>query len=147
MKTGNKVMAMVFFTSILLGSCKAYRNVENLQPGVSKEVQKGPFVQESLAKLIEGDKIFIESINGDEFYLYYKQVNGKNLNGTLIKKNRNRIEGNQRIEIPIVEIEKLYVLRNSAGATTVAVIFGSFAAAAGIFLLVFAIGGGLDLGF
>ena len=123
-------------------SCKAYRNVENLQPSVSLEVQKGPFVKESLSKLYEGDKIIAYLITGEKYYLYYKQINGKNLVGTLWKKNGEKVQPIQSQEIPIDYIEKVYVYRKSAAATIPVVLIGSFVIVVGLFAIALSSGGG-----
>ncbi|WP_026950099.1 hypothetical protein [Algoriphagus mannitolivorans] len=138
------IFHLVLGTAILgiIFSCKTYRNVENLKPAVSKEIQEGPFVKESLSKLNEGDKVIVYLITGEKYYLNYKQINGKDLVGIIGKLNKEKIEPNQRLEIPIDHIEKVYVYRFSAAATTPVVLISALGIFVGIVAIIWSSGGG-----
>lgn len=119
---------------VLLSSCKTYRNVENIQPKVSGKNQRGSFEKESISKLTEADKIIVKLNSGEEYFLYYKQLNGSNLIGTLWKNNKKKIEPNQRIEIPIDKIERVYAYRIN-WAVTIPVVLVSPLVPFGIYAL------------
>lgn len=116
-------MALFFF----LGSCKVYRNVENLKPSYSKEKKAGEFVSESLTRLADGDKILVNTKSGEEYFMRYKRVQSQNLIGEVWRLNGHWINPIQTVEISIAEIEEVRVKKLSSAATlafTFAVLLG-----------------------
>jgi len=118
-----------------LGSCKVYRDVENLKPSYSKEAKAGSFASGALTRLIEGDQIQVKTKSGETYYMNYKQIHGQNLFGTVWKVDKNKIPPIKAIEIPIAEIEEVRVKRLSIGATSLFVV-GAAGVAFGILLLI-----------
>lgn len=110
-----------------LGSCKVYRDVENLKPRISKEEKAGEFVSASLARLVEGDMLFIKTKSDESYYLHYYRLNGTNLMGKLWMLNGKKINPTKTVEIPIAEIEVVKVKKFSPAASlafTSLIVFG-----------------------
>lgn len=125
-----------FLILLVFSSCKAYRNVENLMPKTPNEIQKGPFVKESLSKLVNGDKIQVLTLSGDTKMMVFRHIEDEKVVGEHYGKNGNEIKSNQKIEIPLGEIDKLYVKRVSPGpsialglVSVLGLIFGIYAIA------------------
>lgn len=138
---------IITYTAILfllgfLGSCKVYRNVENLNPKSSEEERAGDFDVSSLNKLVEGDQIIIRTLEGKKYRLFYKRLHGNQLNGTTINKGLDQSQINQNIELAIADIEQLWVKRVSAAATVPIVIVSSLGLAFGILVIALTSGGG-----
>jgi len=125
----------VFILMFLLGSCKAYRNLEYINPRVSYETQAGPFDKRELEKLIPGDQIVVESTSGFKQYLIYQNFTEDKLVGSVWKGDQSKPETPKSIEIPFEEIEKVRVRRVSAAATAPLVALGAIA----IFIAIVAI--------
>ena len=106
------VLSLIFFFS-----CKAYRNVENLKPKSSKEVQAGSFDRNSLVKLVPGDRITVNATTGFKYYMVYQNYTGDKLIGSVWKVNDEKLEIPQKTEIPFEEIDQVRVRRVSAAAT------------------------------
>ncbi|GMQ28346.1 hypothetical protein [Algoriphagus confluentis] len=123
-------------------SCKTYRNVENLQPKVSKELQDGPFVKESLHKLIEGDKIHLITLSEETYKMTFIQVKEDKVVGKLWGKNGKRVYPSQNFEFPIGEIERLYTRRVSTEATVALGLLSALGILFGIYALAVSSGGG-----
>ncbi|MDP2042119.1 MAG: hypothetical protein Q8S14_02045 [Algoriphagus sp.] len=138
---------IITYTAILfllgfLGSCKVYRNVENLNPKSSEEERAGDFDVSSLNKLVEGDQIIIRTLEGKKYRLFYKRLHGNQLIGTTINKGLDQSQINQNIEFAIADIEQLWVKRVSAAATVPIVIVSSLGLAFGILVIALTSGGG-----
>lgn len=112
-------LSLFYFLAIalFLSSCKVYRNVENLEPSSSKEERAGEFVIKSLAKLVEGDKILVNTKSGETYFMYYDRLNNSKLEGTLWLLNGDKISPTKTVEIPISEIEEVKVKKFSPAAT------------------------------
>lgn len=132
------ILAIAF----LLCSCKAYRNLENLNPKVLVEGRAGDFDVNSLNKLVEGDRIIVTTIDGKKHNLFYKRINGDQLLGTIINKGLNKSEKTENYELAITDIEKVWVLRKSAAATAPVVILGAVGLFFGILAIALSSGGG-----
>ncbi|GMQ24118.1 hypothetical protein Aoki45_08000 [Algoriphagus sp. oki45] len=126
----------------IIFSCKTYRNVENLPPKVSKELQDGPFVNESLLKLIEGDKIQLITLSGETYNMTFIQVKEDKVVAELRGKNGRRVNPSQNIEFPIGEIDRLYTRRVSAEATVAFGLLSALGILFGIYALAVSSGGG-----
>lgn len=124
-----KNLHLIFIFAMLsfLVSCKAYRNVENLEPKSSKEVKAGPFDRSSLTKLVPGDKIKIVTVSGFTYSMTFMNWTGDHVKGTVRKVNSSHVLEGEVKEIRIDEIENLYVRRFSAGATVPVVAVGAVA--------------------
>lgn len=138
---------IITYTAILfllgfLGSCKVYRNVENLNPKSSEEERAGDFDVSSLNKLVEGDQIIIRTLEGKKYRLFYKRLLGNQLIGTTINKGLNQSQINQNIEFAIADIEQLWVKRVSAAATIPVVIISVMGILVGIVVIAWSTGGG-----
>lgn len=135
MKTINTILLSLVVLLLLLGSCKGYRDVENLSPRVSKEIKAGPFEKSTLNKLVEGDEVIVKTLDGKMYYLTFKQVNGENLNGTVSKIDDKILEPKQNMEIPVSEIENLQVWRKSIAATAPVAVLVAMGIIVGIYVL------------
>ncbi len=142
MKNQTITTVAIFFIMIILGSCKVYRNVENLNPKSSEEERAGDFDISLLNKLVEGDRIIIRTLEGKKYRLFYKRLNGNQLIGTTINNGLDQSEINQNIEFAIANIEQLWVKRVSAAATIPIVIVSSLGLAFGILIIGLSTGGG-----
>ena len=136
------ILLRILALLLLLGSCKAYRNVENLEPKVSKEAKEGPFVKSELSKLVPGDKILVEATTGFKYYLIYQNYTSDNLVGSAWKVNDEKLETPKPIEIPFGEIDQIRVWRVSAGATAPIVVLGTMGIIVAIAAIVWSSGGG-----
>lgn len=128
--------------AFLLSSCKAYRNVENLNPKSSEEERAGDFDINSLNKLIEGDRIILTTIDGKKHNLFYKRINGDQLLGTIINKGLDKSEITENFALDIADIEKVWVKRVSAAATAPVAVLGALGILFGIFAIAVSSGGG-----
>lgn len=128
--------------AILFYSCKAYRNLENINPKVPKEIQAGPFDKSELEKLIPDDKIVVKSTSGIKYYMTYQNYTEDKLVGSVWKVDESRLETPNSQEIPLDEIEILYVRRVSAAATAPIAVFGAFVIFYGILAILLSSGDG-----
>nr|WP_287937597.1 hypothetical protein [Algoriphagus sp.] len=140
-----KNLHLIFIFAMLssLVSCKAYRNVENLEPKSSKEVKSGPFDRSSLTKLVPGDKIKIVTVSGFTYSMTFMNWTGEHVRGTVRKVNSERVLMGEVKDIPINEIEDLYVRRVSAAASLPLVLVSGLGVVVGIIAIVWANGGGM----
>jgi hypothetical protein len=142
MKNKRFTLFGLLILSLLLSSCKAYRNVENLMPKTSQEIKEGPFDRSALNKLVPGDKIILSTISGFKYNMTYSNGSEENIRGTMQKVNKSKILVEEIKEIPIDEIETLYVRRVSAAATIPLAVFGAMGVLFGIFAIAVSSGGG-----
>jgi hypothetical protein len=142
MKNQKFVYLYIFAIAILLTSCKAYRNLENINPRVSKENQAVPFDKNELKKLIPGDQIVVESTSGFKQYLIYQNFTEDKLVGSVWKEDQSKPETPKSIEIPFEEIEQVRVRRVSAAATVPLAVFAAMGVLFGIYAIAVSSGGG-----
>jgi hypothetical protein len=124
----NRAITLFCFLAIafFLGSCKAYRNLENINPKVPKEIQAGPFDKSELKKLIPGDRITVNATTGFKYYMVYQNYTGEKLVGSVWKVNDEKLETPHKTEIAFEEIDQVRVRKVSAPVTFVTVgIFGA----------------------
>jgi hypothetical protein len=133
---------VILFLLGFLGSCKVYRNIENLNPKSTEEERAGDFDISSLNKLVEGDRIIIRTFEGKKYRLFYKRLNGNQLIGTTINNGLHQSEISRNIELPIADIKQLWVKRVSAAATVPIVIVSSLGLAFVILAIALTSGGG-----
>jgi hypothetical protein len=97
---------------LLLG-CKSYRDIEDIKPK-SKRPNEGYFVKESgLDKINKGEKILVELVSGEKFYMNYLSFSNNVLYGTVWKYQNASV----KVEpfdhgIPLAEIKLVKVWRN-----------------------------------
>ncbi|MFN3998201.1 hypothetical protein [Algoriphagus sp.] len=142
MKNKRFTLFGLLILSLFLCSCKAYRNVENLKPRTSEEIKEGPFDKSALNKLVPGDEIILFTISGFRYNMTYSNVNGVNIRGSIQKVNKSKILVEEIKEIPIDEIETLYVRRVSAAATAPLVALGGLGISIAIVAISWSNGGG-----
>lgn len=131
----NLMKSIVYAISVILifTSCKTYRDLENLNPKSSAEVKKGPFDRSSLNKLVAGDKIKVFTSSGISYQMTFIDSTEEHVKGTLTNMDSEEVLEGEVKEIPIDEIETLYVRRVSAAATAPLVIFGALGIVIGIY--------------
>ena len=121
----------MFLYSLLLiltfSACKAYRNLENIEPKTAKDLKIAPFDRSSIAKLVPGDQIIVSTMTGFTYQMIYNNEDGINLVGNVQKVNKNKVSKIEVVKIPINEIELLKVKRVSPAATIVAATIGAAA--------------------
>lgn len=128
---------------LTLGSCKAYRDVENLSPRVSKEVKAGPFEKSTLNKLVEGDQVVVKTLDGKKYHITFKEIKGDSLNGSVSKIDDKVFTPKENIDIPVSEIENLWVNRESAAATAPVAVLLAMGILFGIYAIAVSSGGGM----
>jgi len=141
MKNQRKILFSLLTLLFLLGSCKAYRDVENLKPGVSKKIKAGPFEKSTLNKLVQGDEVIVKTIDGKKYYITFKEIKGNSLNGSVSKIDDKVFTPKENIDIPVSEIENLRVWRKSIAATAPFAVLVAMGIYVGIWILVVSIGG------
>jgi len=119
------LLLILVFLQVFLGGCKGYRNLENLKPKYSEEAKGGDFSQVSLTKLVEGERILVRIKSGKEYHMYYKQMNGQNLQGAVWKINEVNVQPTEELEIPISEIAKVWAYRHNSDVTIMVSLFGA----------------------
>jgi hypothetical protein len=120
------LLLILVFLQVFLGGCKGYRNLENLKPKYSEEAKGGDFSQISITKLVEGERILVRIKSGKEYHMYYKQMNGQNLQGAVWKINEVNVQPTEELEIPISEIAKVWAYRHNLPITVMVSLFGTF---------------------
>lgn len=115
MNAGIVLIAMLMLP--FLFSCKAYRDIEKINPKTSNEMKAGSFDKASLSKLVPGEKMIIITQSGFEYSMTFSNLDEVNIVGSVQKVNKSRVLVEEIKEIPISEIDTLYVKRVSAGAT------------------------------
>lgn len=141
----NQKLAILCFLvfAILLGSCKAYRDVENLSPRVSKEIKAGPFEKSTLNKLVEGDQVIVKTLDGKMYYITFKEIKGNSLNGSVSKIDDKVYTLKENIDIPVSDIENLLVKRESVAATAPVAVLIAMGILFGIYAIAVSSGGGM----
>lgn len=142
MKTTAIKLVLSLIILPLIFSCKAYRNVENLQPKSSEEMKAGSFDEAELKKLVPGDRITVSSTTGFKYYMVYQNYTSDKLVGSAWKVNQEKLEIPQKTEIPLEEIHQIRVWRVSAAATAPLVAFGAMGIFVGIVAIIWSSGGG-----
>jgi len=142
MKTRNAILLSSVVLLLSLGSCKAYKDVENLSPRVSKEIKAGPFEKSTLNKLVEGDQVVVKTLDGKKYYITFKEIKGNSLNGSVSKIDDKVFKPKENIDIPVSEIENLMVWRKSAAATAPVAILIAMGILFGIYAIAVSSGGG-----
>jgi hypothetical protein len=142
MKNLIKSLVVGLLLLILFPSCKTYRNVENLKPSIPLAQRTEVFDITSLEKLIEGDRIIIQSKNNKLYHAYFKLVQGEMLMGTLWKEDSKKLYSPQAFQLQLSKIEHLKVLRVSAAATIPVVIISAMGILVGIVVIAWSSGGG-----
>jgi hypothetical protein len=142
MKIWVKLLVRGLTLLLICASCKVYRDVENLKPKTSKEARAGQFDKGALSKLVSGDKIVVTTLSGFEYYMTYSNVVGENIRGSVQKVNRSKVSVEETKEIPIHDIDSLYVRRVSGGATVPVVLVSAFGVFVGGLLIAYALSDG-----
>ena len=125
----------------LMFSCKMYRDIENINPKTSKEAKAGPFDKASLTKLEPGEKVIVHTLSGFKYQMTFSNLSEDNLVGSAQKVNKSKVIGEEVVEIPLSEIESMYVRRKSAGVTIPVFMAAGVAAYFAFIVLAFALGG------
>lgn len=135
MKNLKALLLPLLLICFFLSSCKAYRNLENLNPKSSEEERAGDFDISSLNKLVEGDRIILITIDGVKHNLIYKRIDGDQILGTTINNGLNKSQITEDIIFAIADIEKVWVKRVSAAATAPVAVLGALGILFGIYAI------------
>lgn len=127
MKNTLKPFWLFLFLILVFSSCKTYRNVENLKPKTSKDKTEVRIDRTSIDKLIPGDEIIVNTVEGFTYNMIFRIRDGIYLVGNVQKVNSEKLPKPEALRIPIEEIETLKVKRVSPAATTVAGVLGAAA--------------------
>lgn len=129
---------------LIISSCKAYRNVENLNPKSPTELNEGVFDKSAISKLVPGDIITVNASTGFKYYMVFQSYTGENLVGSVWKVNEEKLEIPQKTEIPFDEIDLIRVRRVSPAATVPVVVILTTII---VLPVAYFLSGGIDLGF
>jgi len=100
----------------MLGSCKAFRNPENLNPMYEINSPELGLLIPGLQNLVVGDLVKIISNDSQVYYMIFDRVEDGQLQGYLTKKSgRKRQES--VFAMPITDIKTIKVKRKSPAAT------------------------------
>jgi len=114
-----RVLNLIIVLFCLSVGCKSYRDIEDIKPK-SERPTEGYFVKESgLDKINKGEKILVELVSGEKFYMNYLSFSNNVLYGTVWKYQKASV----KVEpfdhgIPFGEIKFVKVWRNDFWLTS-----------------------------
>lgn len=100
----------------ILGSCKAFRNPENLNPMYEINSPELDLIIPGLQNLVVGDRVKIISNDSQVYYMIFDKVEDGQIQGFLTKKSGRKRQGSVFV-MSLTDIKTLKVKRKSPAAT------------------------------
>jgi hypothetical protein len=147
MNSKKQITWILLIGIILCSSCKVYQPIDLISPKVEKGERTLGFEMRQLERLVVGDSLKIERSSKDDTFLIFQSISNDSINGLVWKKGTKKLSEPFNSGIPINDVDAIHVRKYDSQATLLLVFVGIPVAAIAGFFIVFAIGGGLDLGF